>query len=69
MGETLHVGLNETQRELLLRGLRYVRSSVMLEVADPTPEFEAERSNQLQQISTLVSRLNSASPPREAAKV
>ena len=69
MGETLHVGLNESQRELLLRGLRYVRSSVLLEVVDPTPEVEAERSNQLQQINTLVSRLNSASPPRETARV
>ena len=27
MGETLHVGLNESQRELLLRGLRYVEGS------------------------------------------
>lgn len=69
MSETLHVGLSESQRELLLRGLRYVRSSVMLEVADPTPEFEAERTDQLLQISNLVSRLNSASPPRETAKV
>ncbi len=69
MGETLHVGLNESQRELLLRGLRYVRSSVLLEVADPSPEVEAERSNQLLQINTLVGRLNSASPPREAARV
>jgi hypothetical protein len=69
MGETLHVGLNESQRELLLRGLRYVRSSVLLEVVDPTPEVEAERSNQLQQINTLVGRLNSASPPRETARV
>lgn len=69
MGETLHVGLNESQRELLLRGLRYVRSSVLLEVVDPTPEVEAERSSQLQQINTLVSHLNSASPPRETARV
>jgi len=69
MGETLHVGLNDSQRELLLRGLRYVRSSVLLEVREPTPEVVADRTGQLQEINALVNQLSGARPPREAAKV
>lgn len=69
MGDTLHVGLTETQRDLLLRGLRYVRSSIQLEVCDPTPEFDAERSDRLHEVGELVSQLSGAHPPREAAKV
>ncbi len=69
MGDTLHVGLTETQRELLLRGLRYVRSSIQLEVCDPTPEFESERTDRINEVNELVSQLSGAHPPREAAKV
>ena len=69
MGDTLHVGLTETQRELLLRGLRYVRSSIQLNVQDPTPGIEAERTERLHEVSELVDQLSGAHPPREAAKV
>ena len=46
MGENLTVGLTNDQRELLLRGLRYVRSAVLLEMDEPTPEFVAGRTSQ-----------------------
>ena len=38
MSETLNVGLTKPQRELLLRGLRFVRSAVMLEVREPSTD-------------------------------
>ena len=34
MSDLIHLELNDRQRELLLRGLRYVRSSRMLEIRE-----------------------------------
>jgi len=50
----------DKDREVLLRGLRYVRSSIMLETRDPTEEDEARRGEQLQGIANIVERLNAA---------
>lgn len=61
--------LTETQRDVLLRGLRYVRSSIMLDVRDPNPEDESRRSDELQEISQLVDRLNSVVPVDATAGV
>ena len=58
MSDTLTVGLTEEERSLLLRGLRFVRSSVMLEVADPEPEADGQRREQLREINELTERLN-----------
>jgi hypothetical protein len=58
MGENLTVGLSNDQRELLLRGLRYVRSAVLLEMEEPTPEYVAGRNSQLNEIESLVEQLN-----------
>ena len=46
MSETLTVGLTKQQRELLLRGLRFVRSSVVLEVREPSTEVDTDRATQ-----------------------
>ena len=57
MSELTHLELNNRQRELLLRGLRYVRSSRMLEIRE-TPEKDAEeRTNELTEIRHLVAML------------
>ncbi len=57
MSELTHLELNDRQRELLLRGLRYVRSSRMLEIRE-TPDKDAEeRSNELTEIRHLVAML------------
>lgn len=58
MSDTLTVGLTEEERSLLLRGLRFVRSSVMLEVADPEPQADGQRRAQLREINELAERLN-----------
>ena len=64
MSDALTVGLTEDQRELLLRGLKFVRSSVMLEITDPGPEVDEQRQTQLKEINRLVEQLNGAPAPR-----
>jgi hypothetical protein len=57
MSESLHLELTDRQRELLLRGLRFVRSSRMLEIRE-TPDDEAEqRKTELSEIRDLVEML------------
>lgn len=58
MSENVTVELSKQQRDMLLRGLRYVKSSIMLDVHDPTPELNAERSSQLQDVARLADQLN-----------
>lgn len=58
MSDSVHLELTERQRELLLRGLRYVRSSRMLEIRD-TPDAAAdERKSELSEIRHLVEMLD-----------
>lgn len=58
MSELLTFELNAEQRECLLRGLRYVRSSMMLNVEDPTPEYVEDRNKQLRKVSALADLLS-----------
>ena len=69
MSENVIVDLTKRQRDILLRGLRYVRSSLILDVHDPDPKLNADRENQLQQIQSLVDRLNGVPASRETSKV
>lgn len=47
--------INERQRELLLQGLRYVRSSIALAVEEPTENSVKKRRNDIQEVETLQS--------------
>ena len=58
MSETLTVGLTRQQRDLILRGLRYVRSSVLLEPREPSPEVVEDRRTQLSALNELVTQLS-----------
>ena len=69
MSETLTVGLNPHERDLLLRGLRFVRSDIMLEMFDPTPETKRERSDKLRDVEALVEQLNGSAPANATAGV
>ncbi len=60
MSESMTVELTEKQRDLVLRGLRYVRNSIMLEVRDPSPEFIQDRERRLQEVHELITRLETA---------
>lgn len=64
------LGITEEQRELLLNGLRYVRSSVLLEMRDiPAPEDAQEREQKLHQIASLVDQLNGSQSASATANV
>jgi hypothetical protein len=58
MTDTATLGFNDTQREILLQGLRYVSSSLRLDPRDPDPELDADRDRQLSEINTLVDQLS-----------
>ncbi|HID22716.1 MAG TPA: hypothetical protein EYP14_09995 [Planctomycetaceae bacterium] len=58
MNETMSVELTDQQREILLKGLRYVRSSIMLEIQEPSSERAQQRAEKLEQINALVQQLS-----------
>ena len=58
MSELMHLELTDRQRELLLRGLRYVRSSRMLEIREVPDNSAEERTNELTEIRHLVAMLD-----------
>jgi len=66
MNDTMSVELTDQQREILLKGLRYVRSSVMLEIHEPSPERERQRAEKLEQINALVQQLTGSVRPSPA---
>ena len=58
MSHMLHLELTDRQRELLLRGLRFVRSSRMLEIREIPDEISDERQSELSEIRHLVELLD-----------
>jgi len=60
MDRMLQVELTSHERDVLLRGLRYVRSAIMLETRDPSSEDTLRRSNQLDEIQNLSQRLENS---------
>lgn len=54
------VELTRDQQDLLLQGLRFVRSAVALDMQDFTPAVEAERRQKYARISELESLLRSS---------
>ncbi len=62
MDGMLQIELTSHERDVLLRGLRYVRSAIMLELRDPTSEDELDRSGKLDEIQNLSQRLESTDP-------
>lgn len=68
MSEPLHVELSQQDRDVLLRGLRFVRSAIMLECREPTPEDTRQRRDQLEHIGALVEQLG-GTPSAQTAGV
>jgi hypothetical protein len=61
MNETITLELTKDQKEILLRGLRYVRSSIMLDINDlPTVESDEQRNAGLRQVMELTEQVNRA---------
>lgn len=69
MRDNLTLELNPEQRQILLDGLRYVRSSVALEIIDWTPEVEKNRDRMYSLLDGLEDKLNGVSPAEKHAKV
>jgi hypothetical protein len=62
MDGTLQVELTPQERDVLLRGLRFVRSAIMLETRNPSREDEFRRATMLDEIQNLSQRLESTDP-------
>ena len=61
MSDTVNIGINTDQRELILRGLRFVRSSVLLRTVDnPGDDDTTQRETELREIENLVEQLAGA---------
>lgn len=54
--------LTRDQQDLLLQGLRFVRSAVALNMQEFTPDVEAERRQKYERINELESLLRAAAP-------
>ncbi|WP_145362548.1 hypothetical protein [Stratiformator vulcanicus] len=57
MSEQHTVGLTTEQRDLLIRGLRFMRSSISMELIDPYEDASAGREQRLQEVADLEARL------------
>ncbi len=68
MNQSVTLDLDSHEREILLKGLRFVRSSIRLAVEDPTPESVDRRVNAINEVEELMARLEGA-PRKTTAKV
>lgn len=59
MSENLSVDLNKYQRDLLLEGLRYLRSSRRFEFRETSAPPDPRRTGDLQEIAVLMNQLDS----------
>lgn len=67
MNAELKIELSPQQQELILRGLRYVRSSVALDMQDYSEDVERSRKRQYAEIAELEELLaGAAQAPRGA---
>ena len=62
MDSLIHVDLTEQERKIIMKGLRYVRSSIMLETREPTDDNVRGRSVALDEIQMLSQRLDVSDP-------
>ena len=61
MSESITLELTKDQKDILLKGLRFVRSSIMLDINDlPTDESEDERRTNLRQVTELAEHVSRA---------
>ncbi|HVW01013.1 MAG TPA: hypothetical protein VHB77_11760 [Planctomycetaceae bacterium] len=69
MESNLTVELTDTQRELLIEGLRFVRSARKLAFRDPLASTDEQREADLRQVAALMDRLNAAPVAKSTSKV
>jgi hypothetical protein len=65
MSESVTLSLSTAQRELIVEGLRYLRSSRRYEFRDPINPTDPRRDNDLREIAGLMTRIDpEAAAPR-----
>ena len=69
MRENISIELTPEQRQYLLDGLRFVRSSVALEIVDWSPEVERDRDEKYSALNDLEDLLNGVSSAETHARV
>ncbi len=62
MNDVIQIDLSEHERDILLKGLNFVRRSVMLETREPSANDELRRSGLLDEIHNLAQRLDASTP-------
>lgn len=62
MSENLNTNFDKTQLKILLDGLSYVRSNILLEFREPSEEDSARREKELQEVESLMLRLKGKQP-------
>ncbi|WP_145265564.1 hypothetical protein [Calycomorphotria hydatis] len=60
MSETVTVGLTTDQRKLLLSGLRFLRSSISMELIEPSEDSKVARDARMQQVRELEAQLGNS---------
>ena len=63
------VELNDVQKELVLEGLRYVRSARKLAFRDPLGSPDQQRESELVEVAQLINRLNGTETNSNTARV
>ena len=58
----MQIEVSTHERDVLVRGLRYVRSSIMLQLREPEKDDTYHRSMDLDEIQMLCQRLESTDP-------
>ncbi|EDL60896.1 hypothetical protein PM8797T_09259 [Gimesia maris DSM 8797] len=69
MTDITTINITEKQLDLLLSGLRYVKSAEKLRVEEPTTDYVRTRTEKLNEIKHLVDTLNSSPRKQSAAQV
>ncbi|MBI5758627.1 MAG: hypothetical protein HZA46_08925 [Planctomycetales bacterium] len=66
MVDSLTVALTKQQRDLVLQGLRYIRSSRRLAFREPLAPPDTERDDELREIAFLMGQIEGTSAKIEA---
>ena len=60
MNDLIHIDLTEHERDILLKGLRFVRNSIKLETREPSAQDELRRNGLLDEVQILAQRLEAS---------
>lgn len=68
MNESVSLELDNQERDIVVRGLRYIRNAIAFAVEDPTEDSQRVRTERIREVEQLISRIN-GTPTQSAAKV